>query len=346
MIASARDAGGWAERLRSGRVAAVDELKGVAILLIIAFHVEIALVQPSWVPGPVGVDIFLILSGLTLGRSLSPTTTARAFFQRRFFRVFPAYWIALAFFVFLKTSVLKSETLTPAVFIHVFALQAFGPAEYFFSINPSFWFMSLLLVVYPLAFLMRQERSPWMVVTTGVALGLLTHGVAMEWGSAPLLLNVPARIVSFCAGFAIARSVRVDAEWAKGGLLLAVLAVVAMYLETRGVPLLHPALFGLTICVSYVTLSSALHTSAVWRRSRAFLAATGAISYEIYLLHQPLFRFGIRFFGLPENTSGRLVSALFGLTIGVGMAWILHAFLDRLYSRSKPGPVLVAPSVS
>ena len=49
-----------------GRIAAIDELKGLAILLVLVYHCGGVLGFPNTLHGEIGVDIFLILSGITL----------------------------------------------------------------------------------------------------------------------------------------------------------------------------------------------------------------------------------------------------------------------------------------
>jgi hypothetical protein len=50
------------------RIAAVDELKGLAIILVLIYHCGAALGDENTIHGEIGVDIFLILGGLTLAQ--------------------------------------------------------------------------------------------------------------------------------------------------------------------------------------------------------------------------------------------------------------------------------------
>ena len=72
----------------------LDELKGVAILLVVLYHAGGVLVWNNYLHGDLGVDIFVILSGLGLAMS-SRYGGAREFLTRRLWRIMPAYWIAL-----------------------------------------------------------------------------------------------------------------------------------------------------------------------------------------------------------------------------------------------------------
>ncbi len=105
---------------RGGNFAALDGLRAIAALLIVAFHClmwmplslpEAHAALPRWVRslffnGWVGVDIFFVLSGFLIGRMLflqlvDGKIRFRAFYIRRSFRIFPAYYLVLTVSVFL-----------------------------------------------------------------------------------------------------------------------------------------------------------------------------------------------------------------------------------------------------
>jgi peptidoglycan/LPS O-acetylase OafA/YrhL len=94
-----------------GRVPALDGVRGLAILLVMAHHYGQLLVplHPIDVPvlyatsaGWVGVDLFFVLSGFLITGILYDTRRARNYFQsfyaRRILRIFPLSYTALTFF--------------------------------------------------------------------------------------------------------------------------------------------------------------------------------------------------------------------------------------------------------
>lgn len=96
------------------RIAALDGLRGIAILLVILFHVDLGLnpADPFAATlsriakcGWIGVDIFFVLSGflitgILLDSKMSPSYYC-TFYARRILRIFPLYYLTLAavFFV-------------------------------------------------------------------------------------------------------------------------------------------------------------------------------------------------------------------------------------------------------
>src|SRR4051794_28701981 len=92
----------------TGRQSWLDELKGLAILLIVLYHAGGVLGWDNRLHGDVGVDMFVVLSGVGLALG-STFTTAREFFAKRLLRLMPAYWVALTLFLLLNTYFLQKQ---------------------------------------------------------------------------------------------------------------------------------------------------------------------------------------------------------------------------------------------
>jgi peptidoglycan/LPS O-acetylase OafA/YrhL len=346
MAASDTLVGNWGATLATGRLSVIDELKGLAIILIVAFHTELSLEVPARSPGFVGVDIFLLLSGFTLGRSSSLNEGAWAFFRRRFSRVLPAYWFVLILFGVVKAGLLDGSIDYKTLLIHACALQAFSAPEHFYATNPSFWFLSLLVLLYPLVYVFRKEQSPYFWITLGLSLGMLVYALAMSFTHDPLRVLFPGRIVSFCLGMALALAVRPGNTAWGSPTLCAVTLVAGFYLDARGIKLLLPSLFGVAVCLGYCAVRGGIaYSPARFGWVAAPFAALGAISYEVFLLHQPLLRFALKAFHWPEDFPHRLASAGLGISVALVGAWCLHAVINRLMSRRsrvQPAPVVVS----
>ena len=75
----------------------LDILRGVAILLVMAAHFlpesfAVMKCRPIWSLGGAGVLLFFYLSGFLIFRNVQKQP-AEIFLLRRFFKLFPAYWI-------------------------------------------------------------------------------------------------------------------------------------------------------------------------------------------------------------------------------------------------------------
>jgi peptidoglycan/LPS O-acetylase OafA/YrhL len=87
------------------RYAALDGLRGLAILMVMVFHFHLPVPGPKWLIDPLlhleasgsnGVNLFFVLSGFLITGILWDTRTEthylRNFFARRFLRIFPLYY--------------------------------------------------------------------------------------------------------------------------------------------------------------------------------------------------------------------------------------------------------------
>ena len=98
------------------RLGAVEGLRAFAACTILYYHLQraVTITHPGLIPagvvswserlGPFGVGIFFVLSGFLLYRPFvmasfadTPTPILGRYFVRRFARIYPAYWVALAF---------------------------------------------------------------------------------------------------------------------------------------------------------------------------------------------------------------------------------------------------------
>lgn len=98
------------------RIAGLDGLRAIAVLLVIGSHTRI--LDPSWNAGTVGVTIFFTLSGYLITGILVREYEATGridvlrFAKRRAIRIFPAYYLALA--VLLVIAPMDRDAMTAA----------------------------------------------------------------------------------------------------------------------------------------------------------------------------------------------------------------------------------------
>lgn len=96
--------------MKNQRFAHIDAMRAVAVLLVVWTHsaegfVHIAgsqaildEVQKSFNFGRIGVVIFFAISGMLIPSSLKNETGVQQFLVRRFFRLFPAFWMSVAIY--------------------------------------------------------------------------------------------------------------------------------------------------------------------------------------------------------------------------------------------------------
>lgn len=326
----------------------IDEIKGIAILMVVWYHISAGFGITNRLHGEIGVDVFLIISGVVLVWR-SANLPAGVFLRRRFLRIFPAYWLAYALFFYLGTKFFGGERSVTNVLLHLTGLHGFGPQRFFFDINESFWFISILVGAYAVFLFLRNRLHDFSLVA-GVG-GLLTAVACAAYLGAnhhPGIGHLVIRIPSFFAGLLLGQVICGRPFTVKLNLWL-VLAVGGAYyvIFTRGIPLLYafPAFF---FIVGWAYLREWIRKSIFIDWLPALLAWVGVFSYEIFLLHQPLMRdyprvFLARVMEIHAPTRTQLLTATWvAFVVVLVAAWGIHHLTNWFFRRPK---LTTAPAI-
>src|SRR2546422_6422309 len=121
----------------------LDGVRGLAVLLVLAFHTLGTFSPPSLHPllwplagGTLGVDIFFVLSGFLLVRSWEASRSLKTFWWRRARRILPAYWVSLAVLVPLQAPRLLHDARSLALFA---SMQTFLQPRLPWAVNAAYW---------------------------------------------------------------------------------------------------------------------------------------------------------------------------------------------------------------
>jgi peptidoglycan/LPS O-acetylase OafA/YrhL len=313
----------------AGQNAWLDVLRSLAILLVLFRHGERAItieagpgltasspVHSLFMNGWVGVDLFLVLSGYLIGKSLirtfgaDRTISVQTYFRARLLRIVPAYLFVLLviaagafpFYVF------PQDDLGRRVLYHALFLQDYLPAD----INVVFWSLGVEEKFYLLApvllFCLLKTKSQARALCLLLALFLLSPAIKFLQFQAVSDVSYEAFFAAFrspfhlsleplVAGVAISylrekKLVRLStgAAW-----LLLSGAAIAMtawlmsgeFLKTITLfdaavqPALVALLFGSMVLSATCLGSSTAPGMAFWR-------PVSRLSYSLYLVHFPL----------------------------------------------------------
>jgi peptidoglycan/LPS O-acetylase OafA/YrhL len=317
----------------------VDGLRGLAVLLVLLYHLRV----PGFGGGFVGVDVFFVISGFVVTRMILGELAAGSFsfgrfYLRRFWRLMPAF-ILVALATLLASSLLLAPDdlyraarsalaaltfsanfhfwwstagyATPAAenepFLHTWSLAV---EEQFYLLWPA------LLWVGARVRLLR--RAPVLLAALAGLLAL-SQWLALKHPSAAYYL-LPARLVELALGASLVRteSLRVPRLFAE---LLAVTGLVAILaasalLDQRSV---FPGLRALLPCGGAALLllvgpSRPLVTRAFELR---FAVLAGRVSYSYYLWHWPAVAL-LHYTGVSFTPSVQLLVASGALLLAVG----------------------------
>jgi len=336
----------------------LEGLRGVAILLVLAFHGGFIATG-----GFIGVDVFFVLSGFLITglllreRERDGRIDLRRFYARRARRILPA-----AAVVVLGTLAASAVLLAPvdlpsvaadaaAVALSVgnirFALNA---TDYFASAAPSpllhYWSLAVeeqFYLVWPALIIaataVRRPRVGATVFIGAVFLASLVTAIALTDLSAPwAFYSLPSRAWQLALGGLLAATVAGQARLPgslvalTGWLGLAAIVASAMLIDAS-IPYPGTAALVPTIGAAAVILSGPRRWSPGALLATPPLRFLGRISYVLYLVHWPIFV-------LPSATlaieAELPLETRVGLALGaVVLAYVVHKVVEEPIHRGR-----------
>ena len=336
----------------------LDGMRGVCIAAVVLFHGCAQAGLVGWVRGGfIGVSVFFTLSGFLITSLLLRESSAEGhiqlsqFWARRIRRLWPAAFVVVAAVIALSVTgplaAQSSDTVAATWNVtnwHVIAsgesnlLQTIvGPLgpTWSLAVEEQFYVvLALLLVV-----ILRLRRSTtWLTAAAllGVVVPVVLSNVATGWQPS-LEFNTVLRMPELFIGVLLAvwhRSGRWRLTSTSMGDVLAGTGLVTLVglflLADYSPPWLLRGGYTLVALVTALAISGLLrHGRVAAALSWAPLRTLGVVSYSLYLVHWPVMsvltrdRTGLHGFSL-------LVVLL---AVSVGVAWTLHACVERPVRR-------------
>ena len=353
--------------------ASLDALRGLAALSIVVLHAWLytttaAEKSDSLLDGVVhqlrlGVPLFFCLSGFLLYRRWvlavegeGPTPRLADYARRRFWRVVPAYALALAgtLALLLPLTAVRGVDVPPGEHLWLFAVFASNlHRETVGALDPPMWtlavevqFYALLPLVAGLAAARARRRPAWLLLAPlWLIVGGTAFNLALAQGSGDLVAASSLAALAPCFGAGMGAAVLasrpgLQAPRATAALLLAALVLVladgAWHEQDAGA--LGRVLRDLPAAIGFAALILVLAgRGRTWLAARP-LALLGDLSFPIYLWHMPLM-LALRGAGLfPEGRPLAALPAVLAVTLPV--AWLSWTRVERPVLRwsARPRP--------
>src|SRR5690349_21512846 len=211
------------------RIAVIDGLRGIAILLVIYQHVYSVALRDvisknfgvfPWVIGHgwMGVSLFFILSGFVLALpffvapgQMTTLSSALHFYARRSKRLLPLFFFMA--FVSFAVAVHSNPGAFRSLVLTLSTASMFTTREFFPSINAPFWSLALEIwfsVLFPILLIAVVRTSTMAIAISigSIALGVRIVGTDFPFINSnvnPVKDSVPARLDDFVVGMALAR---------------------------------------------------------------------------------------------------------------------------------------------
>jgi peptidoglycan/LPS O-acetylase OafA/YrhL len=291
------------------RIPALDGLRGVAILLVMAHHAG------HLSGGVYGVHLFFVLSGFLITTILLDEwrqhgrVSLLRFYRRRALRLLPALFVMLAVIVGVEIAgggsfplpalygVLYVSNFAKALGVHL------APLSHLWTLAQEEQFYLLWPPVLLVLLLGRRVNPRRMIVFLAAAAGLAAaHRLELAWSgaaterviSAPDTMSDPL-LVGCAAGVAYTFSFahRAQRLVARAGWLW--LLAIAVVIAVGATPSVYVVgIIPLELATAALILALMASRDSVLSRALSFrpLVGVGVISYGLYLWHDPLYSFG------------------------------------------------------
>ena len=350
----------------------IDSLRGIAILGVFLFHAQIMLLSEynsdkygengfliisgfkkyiyNFSPisfGWTGVELFLIISGFLIHYgylSKSNEFKATNFYQRRFWRIYPPYLLALIYCSFLGMGIryyfFSVEGFSDFC-SHIFFLHNLR-GKFFFNINASFWSLALemqLYFLYPLILLMRDKIGISKTFFTILILSFILLGIGMISEDSIPFFKSPTYERSvfkywfiWCSGALLAESYFMRIKIFKKYEVFIFLIGFFLTVTSKGNKYTN------YFTVYFVTISWLaffewyLSTNKINSNNYPvkFLSVLGICSYSFYLFHFSLLGYFLNYFDLFGQSSS---SIILRVTISFFLIFFISYFLYLIIEK-------------
>jgi peptidoglycan/LPS O-acetylase OafA/YrhL len=341
-------------RLVRGHMPALDGLRGLAIVLVLAHAFDV--IQTRGGPGHqvglwldlgwIGVQLFFVLSGFLITGILLDTKDSphyfRKFWIRRALRIFPLYYGSLALAFALGHGEHMGWLLT---YTQNYG-QSFGHTNEAF---PHFWSLAVeeqFYLVWPIIVWFVGRRGVIALAAALVPIAIVSRIVVRgEWGHDAAYMFTPCRMDALALGAAAAALIRGDRlrrEIARthatrlglyGGALALAGAVLGHLLRTGET--MQTAGYTLIALGFAILLVAVLPMDRMPARIFAFapLRRIGTYSYGMYVFHAPLhFYLGLPLLARIAPSPGTAAGLVYALAAAVA-TFALAALSYHLYER-------------
>ena len=313
------------------------ELMGLAMLFVMLFHVWMPRSNPMYGLvrcGNVGVDMFLLLSGVGLWYSWSKTPSAKHFFKRRLLRIYPA-WVVMAslFYIpnYINTPGGGYSPDIPNLVANILVGWSFWRVD-----DLTFWFVPAIMALYIIApaYMSLIRRYPAYRWTPALAMVLAVMvqyypPVHQAVGHLEIFFSrVPIFLIGVNLGAWVKERRTLDGQamWLVVAAFVMSLAMCVEFEEAwRGrFPLFIERMVYIPLTLSMVVLLAQMlrKTPLAVRRALAFI---GTISLELYLIH---IQFVMKY--ITPYKLGYCLTALTMIAVSLVLAWLLSKIISKV----------------
>lgn len=365
--------GFWSSSGSIRYVPGLDGLRAIFVLIVVAFHAELALFQGGYL----GVSGFFTLSGFLVGMLALAETDAtgtfalRPFWTRRIQRLLPSTLATLALVTLLfvpfvastsQLDGLRAELISSVLYLTNWQFIASGssygdlfsdpsPVLHFWSLGIEVQFYIILPPLIAAAMLWRKGgiRAAWALVGGLAALSVLVTFV-FNRSIDRVYFGTDTRLFELLTGVALALLVSnlKFRQWLVQRNIRMLVTLVGLFVlgvqayMWTAVPQSSAWLYsgGLVLygLGSFLVMLAAVTPRGVFGRVLSWqpLVALGKLSYGVYLIHWPILLFIRQTWPLTSP----IVRFVLTTIVSILGSWLLTRFIESPFRARAPGPTI------
>ena len=357
-------------QLVSGRMPALDGLRGIAILLVLAHGFDV--IQTSHGPGHavdlaldlgwIGVQLFFVLSGFLITGILLDTRKAPGYYTnfliRRVLRIFPLYYAVLIVAFVVAPHVFHvppghgEHQIWLWTYLTNFA-EPFGRGE---PVFPHFWSLAVeeqFYVLWPVVVYLAARRGTIAIGSVLVVFAIAARiYVRAHYNEAAAYTFTPCRMDALAIGAIAAALIRGErvrqavarhhATFMAGAGALVVVGGAALGHFFREGPNMQTSGYTIIAIGFALILVAALPPQRLPARVLGFapFRTVGLYSYGMYVFHAPLHVYvGLPILEKIKPTYGTATGVIYALVLGLvtfGLAMLSYHLFEVRFLRLKP----------
>ena len=153
--------------------------------------------------GIYGVDMFLLVSGMGIYRSMRQSKSVGEFYRKRAVRILPAYFVvAISWYLFFKTDVAFSDKVMAIFGINYYRGTIYHIQEFFDWYIPFITIMYLLTPLYDKIF--QKVEAKWKLTVLASMISPILSILAVHTGRQVLfysIVRIPIYLIGYCVGW-------------------------------------------------------------------------------------------------------------------------------------------------
>lgn len=339
----------------------IEFARGIAAFMVLISHYAYFLTEERTVLNFLwtGVDLFFVISGFVFAKLIfSSQINVGAFFIKRFFRIYPLYFVSLVIYFLLSGD--NAEKVNYFIHHMLFLHTTNSAAEAFFF-NGAFWSLPVEMEFYifiPILifFLKKYQKLLFglLIFTLFLKLFLYSHSAHPAINTHDILsVHLIGLLPEFLIGVYLHQLVVFSKNHSKSTLMkwnfisaclgIALISMLAIYFIKNGddglrANILIGGWYNFACALGYAFLLFPLASIDRWKSSENFhntFIFIGSISYPVYLVHNAAPRL-FQEIGVDMSGVGLFIACT---TLTIITSIFLHHYIEepfRVYGRNLP----------